>query len=271
MIKSVLVHIREDDGQRSRIETAAAVARSTEATLACVQVLPCPDLYPTHPLTSSHLMKLLHDTVVDVRVREAENRRRLERQLERAGVPVAWEEHEGETAPVLAGASRFADLVVVSLGAEGDSRTQPLPLLEEMILSSSVPVIAVPPALRRFDPSGTAILAWNGSQEAARACREAMSLLRLASRTLIVSVGDASLEASAERLRRYLRLHGIDAQLQHEDGDDPADALSRAAAAVDAAWITMGAYGRARWRETAFGGVTRAMLGSDAWPLLMVR
>lgn len=272
-MKSILVHVREDEGQQSRIDAAIAVARATGGRLTCLQVVPTTESYPPHPLVSSHLVKALRDSLVELRASEAANRGRLEAELKNQGVDHEWADYcDGDTLAAIARASRFSDLAVVSLGTTVRTAFDPMPLLEELILSASVPILAVPPALHGFDLAGPAVVAWNGSQEAAAACRAAVPLLQLASRVIVVTVGeDDDLVSSAEELRCYLHQHYIEAVIRAEMGEDTSAALQRAASEEGAAWLVAGAFGHARWRETIFGGVTKALLADDARPLLMAR
>lgn len=268
-MKSILVHIREDEGQQGRLEAATGIASAVCGSLSCLQVLPSPDLYPTHPLTSSHMMKLLHDTAVEIRKREAANRRHVEARLSSGAVRHDWIEYEGDAAAAIAAVSRFTDLAVVSLSSGRRSPSEPLPLAEELILSASVPIFAVPPALQRLDLTGTAVVAWNGSQQAARACRAAVPLLQQASRVVVITVGEGTLAESGEALCTYLARHGIEASARHEEARDVDAAILDMARAEDASWMAAGAYGHARWRETVFGGATKTLLESDARPVLM--
>lgn len=271
-MKSILVHIRQDEGQRSRLEAAIAIARKSNSRLVCLQVLPCPDLFfPTRPQTSSHVVKYLIDSANEVRTREADNRKHLDSFLATEGIPFEWLDSESDTTTAIAETSRYADCAIVNLSMQARSSSEPLPILQDLILSSSIPVLAVPPALRTFDLEGTAVLAWNGSQEAARACRAALPLLHLAARIVVIAVGDASLAVSGERLCAYLHHHGIKAVLRHEKGEDAAATLLDAARDEDAAWMAAGAYGHAPWREAIFGGVTKALLTSDTRPVLFAR
>lgn len=271
-MKRILVHIRQDEGQRSRLEAAIAIARKFDSRISCLQVLPCPDLFfPTHPQTTSRVVQFLIDNANEVRTREADNRRHLESFLAAEGIPFEWIDYEGNTTTAIAETSRFNDCTIVSLSTQARSSSEPLPLLNELILSSSTPILAMPPALRTFDLEGTAVVAWNGSQEAARACRATLPLLRLAARTVVIVVGDESLAAAGERLCAYLHHHDIKAVLRHEAGEDVTATLLNAARDEDAAWMAAGAYGHAPWREAIFGGVTKALLASDTRPVLFSR
>jgi nucleotide-binding universal stress UspA family protein len=68
-----------------------------------------------------------------------------------------------------------------------------------------------------------------------------------------------------------LAKHAIAAELHTvPDGDGSVgDRLLRAAHAVGADLLVMGAFAHGEWQEMMFGGVTRTMLASADLPLLM--
>ena len=73
-------------------------------------------------------------------------------------------------------------------------------------------------------------------------------------------------------VERYLRLHGVQARLQHygeEPNGDLGELLLSRAADLDADLLVMGCYGHSRARELVLGGVTRTVLRSMTLPVLM--
>ena len=122
-----------------------------------------------------------------------------------------------------------------------------------------------------FDISGNALVAWNGSAEAANALRLALPLLLHAAFVHIIEVnGDAATLPSTEAAT-YLSRHGIKAEL-HEwpaKGRSVSDALLNAMSELDGCHLVMGAYGHSRLREFTLGGVTRELILSSSVPLLL--
>jgi nucleotide-binding universal stress UspA family protein len=160
----------------------------------------------------------------------------------------------------------LADLVVVAHSACRGEGPWTGPLGEALmagrapvlIAGSRVPMAAAPAAV-----------AWDGSPEAGRAVRAAVSLLCEASGVAIlqysgelhVSAGSA---ADPARLSRYLKARGVRETNVHQvTGSKPGPALLQAAQGLDAALFVAGAFGHARMAETIFGGATRTFLHAD--------
>ena len=148
-------------------------------------------------------------------------------------------------------------------------------LPEQTMLRSGAPVLVVPYA-GDFPTLGThALIAWKDTREAARALREALPLLRGASRVELLELDEGSRAAEAapaslHEARAWLARHGIgaEARLEPAAGDAGETLLSRAAD-LSADLLVMGAYGHARVREWVLGGATRHLLGHMTLPTLM--
>lgn len=127
----------------------------------------------------------------------------------------------------------------------------------------------VPPA--RLD--GHALVAWNGSIQAARALRDALPLLARAHKVTLAHIGvqqESAFSGQAGDLLAWLGRHGVRAvPLERIGGADDGVALVSLAIEQRADLIVMGAYGRSPWRERMLGGVTRSVLRSMTMPVLM--
>jgi nucleotide-binding universal stress UspA family protein len=139
------------------------------------------------------------------------------------------------------------------------------------VLYARCPVLMVPHGQRRLDLAGPALVAWNGSSEAAHALRLALPLLKGAGAVHLVEVNDDLTGLPASEAALWLARHGVAADV-HEwpaKGRRASVALLHAATELGAAWLVMGAYGHSRLRETVLGGVTRELIASASLPLLM--
>ena len=118
-----------------------------------------------------------------------------------------------------------------------------------------------------------ALIAWNGSFEAANAVRSSIGLLKVASDVRVLQVEEEKDEAfPGTRLLEYLSRHGIHAELTRatQKDDQPiAGSLMAYANAVNAAYMVMGGYSHSRIGEYVFGGVTRTLLSGSTVPLLI--
>lgn len=156
-------------------------------------------------------------------------------------------------------------------------------LVEEVLLHSARPTLVLPcvDALVGFEkPAGTALVAWDDSREAARAVADALPMLRLASKVVVIrwlepgsgpeSDDTPALAARLQPLQRWLMWQGVPAEVHCERSDIAvADAILSRAADLGAELLVMGGYGHTRFSERIFGGATRGLLASMTLPVLM--
>src|SRR3546814_12831980 len=103
-----------------------------------------------------------------------------------------------------------------------------------------------------FRSCGRALIAWNGSYEAAHALRSAITLLQQAQEVNIVTVDEDADSFPATSASEYLSRHGIASELHEWPRNDRtvAATLMQAIRGLDASYLIMGASGRSRLRET---------------------
>lgn len=185
-----------------------------------------------------------------------------------------WQVAEGHAPSILAHVRDWADLLVLERGA-GTAWSTPHEL-GVIVLHVGMPVIVVPPrvATPRLDRIA---IGWNASPEAMRAIHAALPLLQRAAQVVLVA-GGASRTAALARgwkpgfdVLGYLHRHGIAAEHVFFDASDEhaGTALLEASARVQADLLVMGAYGRSRLSEWAFGGATRQVLHEASLPVLL--
>ena len=267
-MKSILLHVHDDEGLESRLAAALAVAHQQRGHLACIQVTPVSDYVATDPFGGMYELKALFENLAE---RAAGVRTRVEARLARENVECDWSIHDDGVAASIVSRSRLADLTVLSLADHTRSKSvHPLPLVADVSLHSRTPVLAVPIAGSAFDPAGIAMIAWNGSPEAAHAVRAALPLLKMASAVHVVSFDEDQNFPMAD-VRRYLAGHGVSVECTERklDGKTVGEAICRASALHTAAYVVMGAYGHSRFREAVLGGVSRHMLAHSQVPLLL--
>lgn len=269
-MKTILLHIHEDSGQESRMQAAFDITRATGGHIICLQVTPMPDYVLADVYGGSYILPVEIDMI---REREEQAKTHVEARMEREGVAWDWRHSDGDVVQCLLSASRLADAIVVTLPKQGRRAIgDPLPIVADLAISSRAPILAVPQGSGGFSCQGRAMVAWDGSHEAAMALCAAKPLLALASVVHVVTVEEKTkrdfppIDAS-----EYLSRHGIASEI-HEwprKGRTVEEALAAAAAELNADWIAMGAFGHSRLRETIFGGVTRYLLGEARVPLLL--
>src|SRR3546814_3124458 len=89
-------------------------------------------------------------------------------------------------------------------------------IISSVVTESGKPVLAVPPATKKLDVTGEALVAWNGSPPVAETLRAAVPLLSLAAGVKILQIGEAEGE-TAEEAAAYLSRHGIHARIERQD------------------------------------------------------
>lgn len=164
----------------------------------------------------------------------------------------------------------LVDLVIVS--APGN-RLSPASwnLIDDILFKQARPALIVPPEAKS-SLFARPVIAWNGSAEAAKAVRDAMDLLRLASHITILQVGDIRPgRLPADELVAFLGWHCLEAEVRRVDAKPgPNDsAILNEAHAVGADGVVMGCYTHSRTRELIFGGMTEYMLRHSDLPMLM--
>lgn len=183
----------------------------------------------------------------------------------------------GSLTDVVAGAARFADLVVLPQpygeGRGLDSET----VIEAAMFEGHAPVLVLPAGEvpKTLAAPRRVVLAWNQSNEALAATRAALPLLKAADLVNVTVIAPPA--HGPERsdpggmLAEFLVRHGAKAEVSVLVLNMPrvSDVLNRHAEDIGADMIVMGAYGHSRIREAVLGGATRAMLEKTAVPVLM--
>jgi len=199
----------------------------------------------------------------------------LQRWAVHAGIArSSWQIAQGAVPETLAMAGNWHDVMVL----ERDDGTcwGTVNAVGELLLTTGMPVIAVP-AGAGVDASLECIaVAWNGSPESTRALHAAMPLLRQAKRIVLLR-GERRVPFSALvdpprfDAGSYLERHGLDFEqvvLEHVDAHIGEDILQKTIA-VRADLLVMGAYGRNRFSEWLLGGATRLVLREARVPVFL--
>lgn len=268
-MKTVLLHVREDSGQESRLQAALDVVRCFDGHLVCLQATPFDSYIVGDPFGGVYAFP---EVIERVRETERAERTRMEADLGNEGVSWEWLHFDGSAGQMLVEQGRLADLIVVSQPSSRRGTSEPLPIAADVALYGRAPVLVVPQRSNRLDCSGTALIAWNGSAEAANALRLAVPMLKSAGAVHILTVDAADgTDLPSTAACRYLSRHGIATEL-HETtrrNNSASEAIAGIAQGLGASYIVMGAYGRSRLSELVLGGTTRALLHHTDIPILM--
>lgn len=170
---------------------------------------------------------------------------------------------------------RSADLVIASQSDGSFDASSLLDMPERLAMESGRPVLMVPLAGAKAPIGRKALVAWNGSREAARAVFDAMPLLKGAKVTVlgieqVRSKGDADPLPDTE-IGATLARHGIDVTVKTASASalSIGEEILAQVTEEGADLLVMGAYGRTRFREIIFGGATRHLARHLAVPTLL--
>lgn len=269
-MKTILLHVHDDTAQESRLQAAFDLARATGGHISCLQVTALQDYVAMDMFGGSYVMPT---DIGFIRDREATKRSEIEARIAREGLSWDWRNMDGDVVRCLLYGARLADVIVATLPPPGRrAENGPLSIVGDLSVNSRCPVLAVPHDITAFECTGRAVVAWDGSPEAAVALRAAVPLLQLAEQVHLVTVEESAKRAfPGTHASEYLARHGIHSELHEWPRKDRAieEALGSAFNELAADWIVMGAFGHSRLRETIFGGVTRYLLGAARVPLLL--
>jgi nucleotide-binding universal stress UspA family protein len=284
MMKTILVELTGSQTDDAVLESAYLAARLFDARLECLHVAP-----NWHQIAARSAIAEMGGPVVPedlLGAFEAEAKgliwrahrhfsefckRRNVSQSEAPsgshGLSAVWQGIPDESGHELLTWARFHDLTVMA-------RHHDVGALGAFILKAGRPVLLAPqPAPENFAP--TIVIAWKDRPESARAVMAAMPLLAKADQIIAVCVedglGKAATIASAERLARQLRWHGLNLRTHYlpDPDEDVADAIVKFAQDSKADLIVSGAYGHSRLSEFVLGGVTRDLLKECPLPLFL--
>jgi nucleotide-binding universal stress UspA family protein len=264
-MRSILLHIADDDCLEARTQVALDIARTFGSHLTCLQAVPYRDSVPAGIYGA-----YLSDLVPVIREAADALRQKCEQRLAPEDVAWSWMDQDGPPADQLLRASSVNDLVVI--GSCEPFQTGPSSLAGQLAIKARTPVLVVPEQARGLDCSAPAVVAWNGSPEAAHAMKAAIPLLAKASSVILATVGGEMAdptELSPEEGAEYVSRHGISCTITDfpNRGGSVAQILCEAALVREASYLVMGAYGLPRFVETMFGGVTREILASPPLPI----
>ena len=274
-VKTILVHIQNDKSLQARVETALSLARACAAHLSCVHITPI-EAYVA--FDSFGGVFVMNDVIKAIDDEAAQIGEKLQEKLRSEDVSWDYAEVTGNVPSQLICRAALADLVVTGRDPHRTDFAGPtIGMLGELLHRSRTPLFipaddGVPP-----DVTGPAVIAWDGSYEAANAVRASIGLLKLSSDVRILQLEEKSDEAfPGTKLLEYLSRHSIHADLIVEKAATSGAArecipstLLAHAKALKASYLLMGGYNHSRVGEYIFGGVTRALLGASPVPLVV--
>jgi nucleotide-binding universal stress UspA family protein len=277
-IHTILLHILDDEFHDQRIDNGLALARACSAHLSCLHVTPIEAYVASDTLGGIFVMS---DVMRKLDERDYELRNKVELRLAKEDVSWDYEQVTGNVASVIVGRAALADLLVTARQPrQADFVAPTVGFIGDLLQRARTPLFI--PAFNgpNFDPAGTAVIAWDGSIEAANAVRASLGLLKLASAVRVLQIpeqrDDERKSFPGTKVLEYLSRQGVHAELTVEQSpseragpDVVAGMLVAQARGAGAAYIVMGGYSHSRIGEHVFGGVTRMLLKECPLPLVI--
>ena len=268
-IKTILLHVLDDEFHDQRIECALSLARACSSHLSCLHVTPIEAYVAFDKFGGIFVM---NDVMRAVDERDAELRKKVEERLDREDVTWDYQQVTASVASALLRRAALADLVITAREQPHHEYVAPtIGFLGDLLHRSRTPLFIPAFSQESYDPTGVAIIAWDGSVEAANAVRSTLGLLNIAREVRVVEIPEGGNDDRrgfpATDVVEYLSRHGIHAQLKIEE--PPAGAPSQEvvsgmivaeALGAGASYVVMGGYSHTRVAEYVFGGVTRTLL-----------
>ena len=271
-MKTILLHIENEDDLTVRIENGLSLARAASAHLSCLRVTPVEAFVSFDSFGGVFVMS---NVMAALDKQEQSVRAKAEAELENEDVSWDYTQVTGNVVTRLAGAGALADLIVTAREMDqGKASGASLGMLGNLLHRARTPLFVPGTAPQPCDPKGTALIAWDGSFEAANAVRNSIGLLRLAAGVRVARVEEQKDDGFPDtRLLEFLSRHGIHAKqtLLPLEGDDIATTILRHAQNLGASYVVMGGYSHSRTGEYLFGGVTRRLLSDSPVGIVIAR
>ncbi len=256
-IKTILVVLSGVAGDETRLAAALLLGARFDASIAALHVKPSPVIV-TGGMNGEIPASLIEAQQEQIDKTAAAIEASAKAQAGRVGSKIIWRCEEGNEVSVAGVHARYVDLVVAAPDVARD-----------LVFVSASPVLVVPDGTT---PNGLrhAVIAWNGSREAARAVRDALPLIQVIGSADVLVVDPPTQEIGAD-IARLLASHGIKVEVRERlsNGADVGGLLVDETRAAGADLLVMGAYGHSRLREWVLGGATEEVLESARVPVLL--
>ncbi|QJB70507.1 universal stress protein [Parasphingorhabdus halotolerans] len=268
-MKSVLLYINDDTGLDARLQAALDLTRAVDGHLHCLRSNPYSPQMAFDGVTG---MSVMYDVAKMTQEADLALRQEIEQRLSSEDVSWNYREENADSARGLAKNSALTDIIVLSSASGDKDNNIPIGILGDVLFNTRIPVLVQPDSVKKFDATGTALIAWNGSFEAGNALRASVPLLKLAKDVHILTVDeDKDHDLPPLDASEYLSRHGIKSEVHQQTGKK-SSAQTALLASIDglkASYMVMGAYGHSRAREFLFGGVTRSLFRDCPVPLVV--
>ena len=151
------------------------------------------------------------------------------------------------------------------INQESDNLDEIMGSMNDFIIGSGLPVIAIPIDGGKDFTGKNIVVAWDGSKECAKATHDALPFLKLADKVIVVTISEEEkMQLPQNDICVHLARHGVNAEaMTLRDNVPVGKRLLETAESTGADLIVAGAWGHQRLRELIFGGVTRKLISNQ--------
>lgn len=269
-IKTILLHMANDDRHTSRLEAAVSLAKRFDAYVDVLYIA-TPVSMPAAVTGRGASYAFIAEATAIAHEKGAQIEHEVRQALRDCSY--SWTVEEGDHVDLLARRAAYADLAVITQShpAHLEDRVL-LHVPDRLPLESPCPALVLPHDGTVGSFGRHIVVAWKNSPEAGRAVRAAMPLLQEAEKVTVLTIDPVGHRGDTGRdLMVYLERHGVRTQHQSNvaNGADVGDIMLTCVHDVGADMLVMGAYGHSRLREMVLGGATRTVLQHMQIPVLM--
>ncbi len=269
-LTSILLEIENSDRCQHRVDAAFELAKKHQAHVTGVYA--CGEYFFTPVYAEAPIpMDIVETYEAQYRAAASDAESWFLERGNNSGIAAEWHSETGSMDNLLAKWAHIHDLVIIGQ-AEGGLLNPDMVLQNRLLLNVVRPVLLVPETVSN-NIGNRILIAWNASNEAARAVQDALPLLQTAEIVQIVNIQptENSEPTSLSGICGHLKRHRVTAEpiVTNANGGDVSEALLSHCAAHDIDLLVTGAYGHTRLREVIFGGVTRNLLNTTSVPVLM--
>ncbi len=272
--KTILVHYDAGRTAPTRLDIALEIGARFDAHVACLYALSAMPM-PSFSAEAASIVREVQERVGAEMLQKA--RSGYDDCVRRSGhAKVEWRATARDALDAVALHARYADLVVIGQKNEEWASGVNKNFERNVLIAAGRPVLVVPYAFERRPLGRQVLVAWNASNEAARAVSGALPLLKKAGHVHVIAFnpddsGAAHGQEPGADVGLYLARHGVKVTVSRHDAEDVdvGNQLLSRAFDVSADLIVMGAWGQSRLQELVLGGVTRTILESMTVPVLM--
>ncbi len=270
-IKSILLHMANDERHAARLEAAVALARRFDAHVEVLYIatpVSMPAAITGRGASYAYIAEataIAHEKAAQI---EVEAREALK------DCSYSWRVEEGEHVDILSHRATYSDLAIVT-------QSHPAHVEDRVVLHvpDRLPmVVPCPTLVVPYDhPTDVGVgrhvmVAWKNTRESGLAVRNAMHFLQAAEKVTVLTIDSPNdKEDNGRDLMVWLERHGV--RSHHHShafrGGDVGDLILGGARDLGADMLVMGAYGHSRIRELVLGGATRTVLRHMHIPALL--